>query len=128
MRTPLPKQEYQDYVSLVNIGEEYEALFSIYTNEYGMLQFNLLKQIYISDNLPDNTYVSYHTSENESWTGLSYLSYNTVKLWWALYLLNSKVNPSPLDIQPGINLKIPSKQLLQQMLQQIKSNRLNEIR
>ena len=128
MRTPLPKQDYKDYVSLINLGEEFEALFSIYTNEYGMLQFNLLKQISIPDNLPANTYVSYHTSENESWTSLSHQSYNTIKMWWPLYLINVKVNPSPLDIQPGIDLKIPSKQTLQAILQSIKNTRTDEIR
>lgn len=128
MRTPFTNQQYKQAISVTTLAEEYEALFSIYTNEYGMLQYNLLKRIHIPDNLPDTSYQLYHTSDNESWTQIAHKSYNSIKLWWVLYLVNSQVNPSPLDIKPGINLKIPTKETLQALLKVIRTARINEIR
>jgi hypothetical protein len=57
----------------------------------------------------------YELKETDTWTGISYIYYGTISLWWLICKFNGIKNPFT-DILPGRIIKIPVKKIVDDIL------------
>lgn len=61
--------------------------------------------------------VTYMTTPGDKLPLLAYKFYGDVRLWWVLYDCNaSKLLGHPLELEPGVNLRVPSRQAVEMEL------------
>ena len=105
----LDKYDFANFFNVVNKGEK--------------SYFNLCKNIYF-DNiqyLTSSDVELYVIVENDSWSNISYKFYKTYKLWWLICKFNGVKNPF-YELTPGKVIKIPTKEMVDEILNIIKTN------
>ena len=80
--------------------------------------FNLCKTIYFNY-VDRNNYNNYKIVEGDSWTGISYKFYDTIKLWWLICKFNDIKNPFE-ELVPGKVIKILKSEYINNILNTIK--------
>jgi len=96
----------------------FENVFNVYQDDSGYYFYNLLQSIIFPDNLPDSFFTQYVITPQDAWPLVSYRNYDTIDLWWIILLANKIDNPlAPLI--PGTVLKIPTTQVVQEILTQL---------
>jgi len=85
--------------------------------------YNLCKNIYFNNNeyLTSDMISFYTIVEDDSWTNISYKFYRTYELWWLICKFNNVKNPF-YELIPGNQLLIPSKEMVEEILNVIKNN------
>lgn len=94
--------------------DRYERLFKLYTvNKNGkeFYFYNILKKLELPDNIHSDMVDFYICKTREPFTIVSYNIYDTIHLWWLIYLLNKDVIGNKMFCEPSIQLKyiIPGK-------------------
>lgn len=115
----IDKGIFPDSVSKLD-NYDFSNLFNV-VNKGEKSYFNLCKGIYF-DNVNEMTsedVVDYIILDDDSWTSISYKFYNTYKLWWLICKFNGITNPF-YEIIPGKVIKVPSKQLVDVIIETIK--------
>lgn len=105
----LDKYDFSNLFNVINKGEK--------------SYFNLCKNIYF-DNvefLSSNEVSDYVILENDTWTNISYKFFNTYKLWWLICKFNNIKNPFD-ELIPGNIIKIPSREIIDTIMEVIKGN------
>lgn len=85
--------------------ENLENFFNIYENIDGLYFFNMLKTVYIPEDLDPDVYIIYTIKPQDTWYLISYINYSTIKLWWLVCCTNNIINPLTLPVE-GVNIKI----------------------
>jgi len=109
VRTTLSNNSYANLFNVINKGEK--------------SYFNLCKNINFKnlDYLSTDLYSTYEVNNLDTWTGISYKMYQTYELWWLICKFNKIKNPFT-ELEEGKVLKIPSKELVEVILNTIKNN------
>jgi hypothetical protein len=104
----LSKYSLANLFNVVQLGE----------NSY----FNISKTILFENinDIPASYYTVYEMKETDTWTGLSYRYFGTIKLWWLICKFNNITNPLMVKSE-GLVLKIPNKDLVEQILRLLKT-------
>ena len=101
----------------------YERIFKLYeanTDNKAFLFYNILKKIEMPDTI-DSRYISFYTVKADiPLTILSYNIYNDMKLWWLIYLVNSKaLEANRFIVKGGTQLQYIKPDYLVTVLSQI---------
>ena len=101
----------------------YERIFKLYeanTDNKAFLFYNILKKIEMPDTI-DSRYISFYTVKADiPLTILSYNIYNDMKLWWLIYLVNSKaLEANRFVVKGGTQLQYIKPDYLVTVLSQI---------
>ena len=100
---------------------QYENAFNVYLDSDDRYFYNLLKNIYIPDDISSDLYTTVEPLPGELLPQLSYRVYNTVNLWWLIAKTNNISNPlEPLTT--NTNLKIIRKSIVSNILETIKED------
>jgi nucleoid-associated protein YgaU len=102
-------------------NENLENIFKIHQDNNDFYYYNLLQTIHFPQNLPEAYFVEYNVSYGDTWPFISFKVYNNTKLWWVITLANNIVNPLE-PLVPGATLKIPSVDIVSEILTQIATN------
>ena len=86
-------------------SQNYENVFNVYEDENGFYLYNLLTSVNFPTDLDPNFYTIYETLTNDTWTGISWKFYNTIKLWWVICTVN-QVKDAVTPPTPGSKIKI----------------------
>lgn len=99
----LNQYDFANLFNVVKLGE----------NSY----FNICKTINFEnvDDVPPKYYYVYTINETDSWTGISYKFYETIRLWWLICKFNKIVDPFK-ELTTGKIIKIPSMDFAKQIL------------
>lgn len=114
--------KYQrDISELSKVGEySYESIFKLYKHNDQYYYYNILKKISLSGILRPGTFYNQRLDRQLAYTGLSYMAYNTIDLWWLICIVNDIKNPVPMP-KPGSHLKIIHPRLVNNVIENIKS-------
>jgi len=111
--------QYQNNVTnLPNLEVyRYENIFKVYTTQDGNSDYfyNIIKSIYVPNNLNDNVFSTITMPTGMPFTVLSYNLYGTTYLWWLICSLNHIQNPFDLSIG-GKSLKVLNPQYVKTVL------------
>ena len=108
----IKKLDTYDYANLFNVVNKGEKSY-----------FNLCKNIYFDNTqyLTSTDIDFYIILDDDSWSSISYKFYKTYKLWWLICKFNNIKNPF-YELTPGKEIKIPSKEMADEILAIMKSN------
>jgi hypothetical protein len=90
--------QLQDQISdLPELGRErYENIFNVYTilkNEDSFYYYyNILNKVVIPESIDENIFDTITLNRRLPWTTFSYNLYQTMNLWWLLFLINKPKN------------------------------------
>lgn len=103
----LDQYNFANLFNVINLGEK--------------SYFNINKTILFEnmDDIPLSYYSSYIIKSGDSWTGISFKFYKTIKLWWLICKVNNIKNPF-FELTPGKNIKILDISIINDILQSIK--------
>lgn len=111
----------KDYdIGLTNYN--FAKFFEVLPLENGPI-FNLHKNLVIKnvEYIPSSFYTPYQIIDGDQWTLISYKHYGTIELWWVICKFN--LIDDPLFLPPiGTTIKIPTKDIVDQIIQQIRDN------
>ena len=99
--------------------ERYENIFKVYSNEDGQFFYNINNKIVIPETLDETIVNKIRLDRDLAWTILSYKLYNTMNLWWLLFLLNKPENI--FYAKAGIEYKYISRDFIEDTLDSINS-------
>lgn len=103
----LDQYDFANFFDVVNLGEK------SYFNINKTINFNNM------DKLQESQYNYYLIKGGDSWTGISFKFYKTIKLWWLICKINNIRNPFS-ELVEGKYIKILNEQLVKQILISIK--------
>lgn len=113
-------QSNNDINELVELSDfNYENIFNMYKVD-NFYAFNILKTVILPEDLDPKLFDWVIIDRKMSWTNLSFLEYGTIKLWWLICLTNNIKNPVQFPTQ-GIRVKVIKKDVVPQILRQIKN-------
>lgn len=114
------KQNDLTDVSYQLAPQNYENIFSVYTDEDNYYYYNLLRVINFPQDLDTSYYSTYTTITNDTWPTISWKFYKTVKLWWVICSVNQIINPIDQPVA-GTSLKILNLNVVRNLLNTIKT-------
>lgn len=84
--------------------------------------FNICKTITFENvnDVPPSLYYLYTLNETDSWTGISYKFYETIRLWWLICKFNNIIDPFK-ELTTGKIIKVPSLDFAKQILRIIET-------
>lgn len=95
-----------------------ERLFNIHKDSNGVYFYNLLNTINFSEDMSPDIYENYTVQGGDTYAYISYKKYKTIDLWWLICTFNNIQN-STIMPQPGTQLKILNKDLINNILNAI---------
>jgi hypothetical protein len=98
--------EYQNNIpELPKLNEfRYENLLTVYQLD-GYYVYNLINSLSMDTDLDQDFYYDWVVDKPIPWTGISYIHYETINLWWLICIVNGIMNPIQI-IEAGNTLKI----------------------
>lgn len=100
-------------------SENFENLFNVYQTSDGFYYYSLLQNIVFPNDLPKTLFTKYRIRYGDTWPFISYKTLGSPNLWWLILLANKIRNPINTCIV-GTVIDIPIKQVVQEVLNQIK--------
>lgn len=101
--------------------ERYENIFNVYSTQKDensvYYYYNILNKITIPDTIDSAIYDTVTLNRRLPWTTLSFQLYQTISLWWLLFLLNKPKNI--FVAEPGIEYKYIRQEYIEQVLNDI---------
>lgn len=98
--------------------QNYENIFSVFTDDDNNYYYNLLRTINFPVNLDPNSYTQYIVLTNDTWPLIAWKQYRDVRLWWVICAANQITNPLDLPV-PGTSVKIINALVLRSLLNTI---------
>jgi len=98
--------------------DRYENIFQIYQDKDDKYYYNLLETIVFPENLPDGIFGEYNVTPGDTLPFISHKLFGTINLWWVVALVNKINNPTE-TLEPGTLLKVPSVDIIREILVQI---------
>jgi len=117
--------EYQNNIQeLPKLNEfRYENLFKVYQiDEYYI--YNISNTLNLDKDIDKDFYYNWVVNKPMPWTGISYIHYDTINLWWLICILNDIKNPTQI-IEAGTTLKMLKPQYVRNVIDTI-LNKINE--
>ena len=117
-------QKYNQITELTNIKKLDQYDFANFFNVVNLGEksyFNINKTIFFNnmDDISPSYYSTYIIKGGDSWTGISFKFYKTIKLWWLICKVNNIVNPFA-ELIPGKYIKILDISIIDNILSSIK--------
>jgi hypothetical protein len=114
----IPTKKYNNYAEIGDNLSEYN-----FANLFNVVQlgeksyFNISKTLRFDNiqDIPEQYFNVYELKETDTWTGISYIYYGTISLWWLICKFNDIKNPFT-EVLPGKIIKIPVKQIVDKIL------------
>lgn len=98
--------------------DRYENIFNIYTaqkNEDSFYYYyNTLNKIVIPESIDESVFDTITLNRKLPWTTFSFQLYQTINLWWLIFLINKPKNIFVAD--PGIEYKYIRQEYIEQVL------------
>lgn len=111
----------RDYPDLKSVGDNsYENIFKVFKNDDGFYFYNILKKVSMDGILRPGTFYKQRVDRKLPYTGLSYMVYGTIDLWWLICITNNITNPVQMP-KPGSLLKIVHPRLVNNVIENIKA-------
>ena len=104
----LDQYDFANFFKVINLGEK------SYFNIHKTIFFNNINDI------PTSYYSTYIIKGGDTWTGISYKFYKTIKLWWLICKINNIQNPFE-ELVEGKYIKILSESIVNDVLNSIKN-------
>lgn len=104
----LDQYDFANFFNVINLGEK--------------SYFNINKTITFDnmDDMSESYYSTYIVKGGDTWTGISFKFYNTIKLWWLICKINNIKNPFT-ELTEGKRIKILEQSIVNDILNSIKS-------
>jgi|SaaInlV_100m_DNA_2_1039680.scaffolds.fasta_scaffold75572_2 hypothetical protein len=110
----------RDITDLPSLDQySYENIFKVFQHD-NYYYYNILKKISLDGILRPGTFYRQRINRRLPYTGISYMAYNTIHLWWLICTVNNIQNPVHLP-NPGGSLKIIHPTLVNKVIDNIKS-------
>lgn len=101
--------------------EKYENIFNVYSTQKDENSFyyyyNILNKIVIPSSLDSSVYDTVTLNKRLPWTTFSFQLYQTINLWWLLFLINKPKNI--FVAEAGIEYKYIQQEYIEQVLNDI---------
>lgn len=98
--------------------ERYENIFNVYTTQKDENSFyyyyNILNKVVIPESIDENIFDTITLNRKLPWTTLSFQLYQTINLWWLLFLVNKPKNI--FVAEPGIAYKYIRQEYIDQII------------
>jgi hypothetical protein len=98
--------------------DRYENIFNVYTTQKNEDSFyyyyNILNKIVIPDTIDENVIGTVTLNRKLPWTTFSFQLYQTMNLWWLLFLLNKPKNI--FVAEAGIEYKYIRQEYIEQVI------------
>jgi hypothetical protein len=116
-----PDGKYQKNIDdLKTLGDfSYENIFKVYKKD-NYYFYNILKKVSLDGILRQGVFYNQRIDRRIPYTGLSYMVYDTIDLWWLICIVNNIRNPVQLPPAGG-TLKIIYPKLVNNVIKNIKS-------
>lgn len=117
--------EYQNNISeLPQLNEfRYENLFKVYQID-GYYIYNIAHTLNIDNELDKDFYYNWTVNKPIPWTGISYIHYDTINLWWLICIVNKIHNPIQI-VEAGTTLRMLKPEYVRNIIDTILS-KINE--
>ena len=99
--------------------ENFENIFNVYQDQDGMYFYNLLQTVVFPQDLPANLFDYYNVAYGDTWPFISFKTLGSPNLWWLILLANNIQNPLE-PLVNGTQLRIPIKDVVREILTQIR--------
>lgn len=98
----------------------FSNFFNIYKEDSGEKFYNINRTLFFKglEDISPSFYNEYTSQISDTWPGISFNFFGTIELDWLIMKINNITNPI-LDIEEGVKLKIPTKEFIQSILNQI---------
>lgn len=103
----LDQYDFANFFNVINLGEK--------------SYFNINKTIIFNniDDTSESYYSTYIVKGGDTWTGISFKFYKTIKLWWLICKINNIKNPFT-ELTEGKYIKILNQSIVNEILNLIK--------
>ena len=94
----------------------------MYQDDDGRYFFNLLQNLVLPTDIPDNLYKEYETCYGDTWPFISHKLYGTTNLYWLVLEANKIINPTN-PVLPGNKIKYFKKEVVSSILTQLNTQK-----
>lgn len=96
----------------------FENILNVYTDKNDKYFYNLLKTVYVPEDLDSDYYVLHTVKFGEMWPTISYKYYGDVVLWWIICATN-QIEDATKNPIPGTIIKIIKPHYVTKILNEI---------
>lgn len=100
--------------------QRYENIFRMYTTNNNQYYYNLLKSLYIDNDIDPRKIYYMPVKSSLPWSTISYNAYGTIELWWLIALVNQIYNPI-INPTVGTVLKVVRPEYIPELLGELKT-------
>ena len=119
--TEYNKYEVSKVINLDMDEFKLEKIFGVFKQlDSKHFYFNILNKINFPAIPAADTFNSYYTTPQDTWTVISYKHYSRIDLWWLIASFN-QIDNTFIPPVPGTRLKIPTPDTVRYIIDQIKA-------